>query len=57
MEVIKKYALSKINYPATVLTVPCDVSKIIKDIVYNYLWGEGTMLKDEMCVKTLKKVG
>jgi hypothetical protein len=43
--VIKTYALSKIVFPASVLSVPNEIKKQIKDAVYTFLWGNRDRIK------------
>ena len=45
VKVIKTYLLAKIVYPASVLSVPSEVVKELKSMLYEYLWGKRDKVK------------
>ena len=50
IEVIKRYALAKIIFPATVLEIEDGILKTVSSLFHNYLWGK----KDRIKRTTLK---
>ena len=55
--VIKTYALSKIVFPATVLTVPDSIILKLKNIVYNFLWGKKDKIKRSVVKNKMEEGG
>ena len=56
--VIKTYILSKFVYPASVLTVPENIIKEIKNIIFDYLWdGKRDKIKRSSIINNLANGG
>ena len=50
--IIKTLALSKIVFPATILTVPKDVVSDIKSCVFEFIWGKRDRIKRNVIINT-----
>ena len=55
--VIKTYALSKLVFPASVLSVPEQVVSKLKTIFFEYLWGKRDKVKRSTVIKKLQEGG
>ena len=57
VSVIKNHAMSKLVYPASVLDVPSSVTKRIKDMFFDFLWGKRDRIKRSVLVNDIMNGG